>query len=436
MSESRRPRNHVIDVARAASVAVVVVFHGLLYQIRLEDGRPVVTPWAAPTFLYPLSWVLMIMPLFFVAGGFGHALVSDRARAAGSGYASYLAGRGRRLVGPVVTFVTACTALATAAAWLGWLDVASEFSRQLMQLLWFITVYLVIVAVAPAMVRLHDRFGVRVMLVLGVAAAAVDAWSFAVASPGVRNLNMVLVWPLVHQFGIAYERGWWRRGPAWRAWASILAGGAGVAALVFGLGYPASSVGFADLPIANVQPPTVAMAVLALAQCGALGLVDRSGLFAALSPAAERRLALVNALMVTVYLWHIPVIFLAGGLLLGLSLLAPALAPVALFQLTVGFVALVLLTLIAPLVGRIDLALVPPLGERQDARLAVAAFGVLFLGTLAVWQAGTVLHPARPVSTLGVLAIWAGAWLMGRASDARPAARPVGTLAELARAEE
>lgn len=408
----------MIDVARAASVVVVVFFHGLLYQIRLEDGRPVVVPWAAPTYLYPLSWILMIMPLFFVAGGFGHALVVDRLRRTGLGYPYFLASRGRRLVGPLATFVTFSALASTAAAWAGWLDAASEFSRQLMQLLWFITVYLFIVAVAPAMVRAHDRWGIPVMAVLAVAAALVDAWSFRVGDPGIRNLNMTFVWPLVHQFGIAYQRGWWRRGPRAWAWASLVAGASGVAVLVFGLGYPASSVGFADLPIANIQPPTLAMASLALAQCGLLGLVERSGILASLPSRAEARLAAVNALMVTVYLWHIPVIFLAGALLLGLSLLVPAVAPVALFQLTVGLVAVLLLVVVAPLVGRLDLALIPPLGEHQDGRLAVAAFAVLLLGTLAVWQAGTVLHPARPLSTLGVAAIWGGLALMARASNA------------------
>lgn len=400
---------------------VVVVFHGLLYQIRLVDGRPVVVPWAAPPVLYPLSWVLMIMPLFFVAGGFAHALVVDRARATKQRYGAYLAVRGRRLVGPVVLFVTACATLATAGAWLWRLDVAAEFSRQLMQLLWFITVYLFIVAIAPAMVRLHDRIGVWVMVALAAAAAAVDAWSMVVADPGVRNLNMVFVWPLVHQFGIAYHRGWWRNAPAWVSWASLAAGAAGVASLVFALGYPPSSVGFADLPIANIQPPTIAMAVLAVAQCGLLGLVARSGVLADLPPRAERGLAVANALMVTVYLWHIPVIFLAGGLLLALSMAVPAVAGVALFQLTVGLVALVLLTAIAPLLGRIEYALIPPLGEHQDGRLAAAAYGVLFAGTLLVWQGGTVLHPERPLSSAGVVAIWAGAWLMARASDSSSA---------------
>lgn len=419
MNTTRRPRNHVIDVARAASVVVVVVFHGLLYQIRLEDGRPVVVPWAAPSWLYPLTWVLMIMPLFFVAGGYAHTLVVDRMQRLGQDYAHFLASRGRRLVGPLIGFVTVCAAVATAFAWAGQLQAASELSRQLMQLLWFITVYLVIVALAPTMVRLHDALGVRVMIVLAVAAALIDAWSFRAGDPTIRNANLVVVWPLVHQMGIAYYRGWWRRGPWWVPWASLAGGAAGVAVAVFVFGYPPTSVGFADLPFANVQPPTVAMALLALAQCGALGLVERSGVLASLPERRERFLGMLNALMVTVYLWHIPVIFLAGGLLLAVALALPSAAPVLLFPLTVGVTALALLTIVAPLIGRLDLALIPPLGERQDGRVAALAYGVLFVGTLAVWQGGTVLHPQRPVSTVGVLAIWLGSWLMSHASDRR-----------------
>ena len=161
-----RRRNHVIDVARAASVAVVVIFHGLLYQVRIVDGAPAIIPWAAPTYLYPLTWVLMIMPLFFVAGGFGHALTLDRMTREGASLGHFLASRGRRLVGPLLVFVGFCTFEASAAAWAGHVDAAVTLSRQLMQLLWFVSVYLVIIAVAPLMVRLHDRHGALPMAVL------------------------------------------------------------------------------------------------------------------------------------------------------------------------------------------------------------------------------------------------------------------------------
>ena len=407
----------MIDLARALSVLVVVVFHTLLYRIVLTGDGPTLVPWAAPTWLYPLSWVLMIMPLFFVAGGFAHTLTVDRMHREGSSPGHYLASRGRRLVGPLAVFVTFCAVGFSLVAWAGWLDQASEFSRLLMQLLWFITTYLGIVAVAPGAVRLHDRFGVLPMLVLAALAAGVDAWSFAVDRYELRYLNLFLVWPLVHQFGIAYQRGWWRRGPLWVPWASLVAGAALVAVLVFGFGYPPSSVGFADLPIANIQPPTLAMAALALAQCGLVALVERSEVLATLPEAVERALGVLNTVMVSVYLWHIPLIGVAGGVLALVAVAAPQAAPVLLSPLVLALASLGVVAAAIPVLGRLELRMIPPLGPRQDTTLAVLAFGLLGFGTLLVWLTGTVVHPGRPGSTLGVLAIWVGSWTMGRAAD-------------------
>ncbi len=414
---SRPPRNHVIDAARAASVLIVVLFHALLYQVRLVDGRPVMTPWAPPHWpWWPLSWPFMIIPVFFIAGGYAHALVVDRTRATGASYGAYLAGRGHRLVGPLLLFVTVIALVSSAVAWAGWVDAAVEGTRALMQLLWFISVYLVIVALAPAAVTAHDRWRWRPLGVLFAAAAAVDAWSFAVEVFWLRNLNLLLVWPLAHQLGIAYYRGWFR---GWRArwsWAALLGGAAGIAVLVLGLGYPGPSVGLADLPIANVQPPTVAMVFLALAQCGALGLVEASGVLATVPRRVEWLLGAINALMMSVYLWHIGAIAIAAGLLLGISLAAPAASGVALAQPTVAAVTLVIVVALVPQIGRLEARLIAPLGATPDTLRAVLAYVVLVAGTGLVWQSGTVLHPAAPWSTAGVLLVWLGVWLMRRAA--------------------
>lgn len=417
-SREPRPRNHVIDIARAVSVVVVVLFHGLLYQIRLDAGVPAVVPWAPGIVWWIISWFAMVMPVFFLAGGFAHALLVDRAERDGASYGHFLANRGRRLVGPLILFVTVAAAVATVAAWAGWAAEASAFSEQVMQLLWFVTVYLAIVATAPTMVRLHDRWGWPVPVVLGVAAAGVDAWSFAVGDHEIRNLNLLLVWPLVHQLGIGYHRGWFRRGPAAWTWGAVAVGVAGVVGLVAGAGYPLAAVGFADLPIANVQPPTLAMAFLALAQAGLLGLVERTGALASVGRRTRGVIAVVNALMVTTYLWHIPVIFAVGGVLLALSLAWPAAAPVLLFQGTVAALSLVGVAAAVPWIGRLEYRLIPPLGAVQDTRSAVVSFAVLLAGTSLVWQNGVVLHPDAPASTLGVALVWGGSWLMARAANA------------------
>lgn len=231
-------RNHLIDLARALSVFVVVTFHCLLYRIVVVDGAPAMVPWAPLPHAawWTASWFIMIIPLFFIAGGFAHALVVDRMRAQGRGYTYYLTSRARRLVGPLLVFAGFFTLLGTAAAWLWDAGASVALSVQFAQLLWFIATYLVIVGVAPLMVTLHDRFGVLPMLALTVLAVAVDAWAMASGTNDLRYLNLVTVWPLCHQLGIAYHRGWFRRGRAWVPWLALVLSAATIPVLIAGFG--------------------------------------------------------------------------------------------------------------------------------------------------------------------------------------------------------
>lgn len=413
-------RNHLIDVARAASVFVVVTFHCALYQIVLVDGRPAIVPWAPQPHgvWWTISWFVMIVPLFFVAGGFAHALSVDRAAAEGRSYADYLAGRARRLVGPLLLFGGFATVLSTMGAWLVSAPQATDLSVQFAQLLWFLATYLVIVGIAPAMVRLHDRTPWLPLLGFGALAAAVDAWSFAAGEPELRYLNLLTVWPLCHQLGIAYHRGWFRRGPASVPWSVLGATVVTIPVLVFGLGYPGSSIGLGDIPIANVLPPTIAMAVLCAGQASVLGLLERAGVASRLPARLADGLAVANALAVTTYLWHIPAIVVAGGLLVATSLLLPGLAGVLLSQPAVIVLTWAVIVAVVPLIGRLELALMPSLSE-QPPRAAVPAYLLLTLGTGLVWRFGTVLHPDQPLSALGLALLGAGmAWLARAARSA------------------
>lgn len=128
------------------------------------------------------------------------------------------------------------------------------------------------------------------MLALTLLAVAVDAAAFSVGSNEVRYLNLLTVWPLCHQLGIAYHRGWFRQGPAWVPWLVLAGSAATIPVLIFGFGYPGSSIGLGDIPIANVLPPTVAMIVLGCGQTALLGLLQRAGVAATLPPRVERGL--------------------------------------------------------------------------------------------------------------------------------------------------
>ena len=414
-------RNHLIDVARALSVFVVVTFHCLLYQIVVVDGLPAVVPWAPLPHAswWTASWFIMIIPLFFIAGGYANALVVDKLRAQGHGYTFYLASRALRLVGPLVVFVGFATLISTAAAWLGPSGLSIALSVQFAQLLWFIAIYLVIVGMAPLMVTLQDRLPWLPLVVLGVLGVAVDAWSFAAGDVELRYLNLVTVWPLCHQFGIAYHRGWFRSGPVWAPWLVIGSAALVIPVLIFGFGYPASAIGLGDIPIANVLPPTVAMAVLGAAQASVLGLLERAGVAARLSTRTERGLATANALAVTTYLWHIPCIVIAGGLLFGVSRLVPVLTPVLLSQLAVVIVTYTVIALVVPRIGRLEFALIPRLGG-TPGRAVIPAYLLLVLGTGLIWRFGTVLHPAQPASALGLVLLAGGLAWLARSADASP----------------
>jgi fucose 4-O-acetylase-like acetyltransferase len=114
--------------------------------------------------------VLQVMPVFFVVGGFSNMVSWQALERRGGGYVEYLSSRMSRLLRPVLVF---------AAVWLVLPPLLGHFGvppqqtgplgRVMGQPLWFLGDYLVVVALAPAMVRLHRRWRLRVPATLASA---------------------------------------------------------------------------------------------------------------------------------------------------------------------------------------------------------------------------------------------------------------------------
>lgn len=382
-------------------MVVVIVFHGFIYQAKLTPDGLKVVGWAPPAWVFALTWVLMAIPMFFICGGFANALAIHKVRTRGLGLAHYFANRGRRLTGGLMLYIVCFTVVASLLAWVYDAASAVQFSLWVMRLLWFLTVYLAVIMLAPMMVFLHDRFGIWVMVVLMGLIAVVDRWAL-VGNP-LGQLNMLLVWALCHQFGIAYQRGWFRHGPIWQTWIATVCGAAGVVVLIFGLGYPSSAVVFANMPVANHLPPTLAMAFLGLFQAGMLGLVERSQVLQTVPKRVASAVSYVNALVMTIYLWHVPCLVIGGGVLLGISLLYAPASGLLLSSPMVVAAGMVLVVLLCPLIVRLEVKLIPPLGSHPDRILAVVGMVLLLAGTQVARAVGLVLHP----SSLG------GLWVLG-----------------------
>lgn len=422
-------RELLIDAARACAVCMVVCFHAGLWRVsRTETGWQARTMELGPWGWYG-SWLVMVMPLFFVAGGFAHALVVDKMRQRGTGLAHYYANRGRRLIGPTTVFITLFALPSTAAAWLGHLDDAVTISHNLTKLLWFLVSYLLIVLLAPGLVWLQDRCWWAAPLLLFAAATAVDVWTISSGVLDHRYWNLAFVWLACHQIGIAHQRGFLRAGPRWHA-AVAVAVGAGMIVLLLHLrfgamgGWPVPALGMGSRWISNLQPPTVAMAWLALAQTGVLGLLSGHRLGVLERPGVRRAMELVNALLMTIYLWHMPCVVASFGIGIGLASVWPSLAGITTFPLFTLVIALALIGVVVPLVARLDLRMIPPLGPAQNGPVAVVALVLLTVSMVGVWRHGLVIHPDQPRSSLGVLGVWAGSALLAWAANrpVRPSA--------------
>ncbi|HEX8134416.1 MAG TPA: acyltransferase, partial [Actinomycetes bacterium] len=299
-------RDRYVDFLRVVSIVTVVLGHWTIAAVRRSgDGLAAgnllsTTPW-----LWLATWVLQVMPVFFLVGGFSNMVSWQALERRGGGYVEYLSGRMARLLRPVLVFTAAWLVLPPVLGRLGVPGGQVELvGKVVAQPLWFLGVYLVAVALAPAMVRLHRRFRLWVPVALAAAAAAVDAVRLAAGVEQVGYLNLLLVWVLVQQLGFYYADGTLGRLPR-RALAGLAAAGlAGLVVLTATRLYPPSMVGLPGEE-SNMSPPTVCIVALAVWQLGLVMLL-RPRVSAWLARRGPWTAVIaVGSMAMTLYLWHL-----------------------------------------------------------------------------------------------------------------------------------
>lgn len=276
----RPERDVYIDFLRAFSLLVVVAWHWVFTIIRWSDKGPHATsPLGFTSGLWVATWLLQVMPLFFYVGGYAHLVSWERARTRGVSLAVFVLSRLRRLAVPAFALLGVWIVLGIvlgAVFDLPWLGRAIVL---VVSPLWFIGVYLMLVAVLPVALWLHRRFDSTVLVFLAAGAGAVDILRFRYDYTWLGPLNMLLVWGLCHQLGFFYERlvHAARRVDVTLLWAGL----AGLAGLVGSGLYPGSMVGVPG-ERSNMAPPTLCIVALVAFQAGVAEVIR---------PAVERRLA-------------------------------------------------------------------------------------------------------------------------------------------------
>jgi fucose 4-O-acetylase-like acetyltransferase len=310
-------RDRYVDFLRIVSIGVVVIGHWLMAVVSWRgDSFETENVLALVPGLWAATWLLQVMPLFFFVGGFANSVTIDAHRRRGLGASEFVASRVRRLLLPVVVLLGVWLPAASVLDAIGMhRGVLHAATKLVCQPLWFIGVYLLVVALAPAMRDLHDRGRAAVVFALAAAVALIDIARFAFGVDALGYLNVLSMWLLAQQVGFFYADGSLAR---LRPAALVTGAGVALSALVAltAIGpYPGSMVGLPGERISNMSPPTICLVALTAFQVCLVMLVRPA---VARWLARERVWAAViagNGIIMTIFLWHLTALLVAISVL-------------------------------------------------------------------------------------------------------------------------
>lgn len=408
------------DALRACALLVVVLGHWVATLPRMVDGRLVDTDhllgiWDAAGML---TWLVQVVPLFvFVSAAVSADGVARRIERRQQ--AHWWASRALGLARPTVTYLAVLVALAIVALLSGG-RLLGVFNTSLTVHLWFLLMLLTVQALLPWCLQLDRRFGLTAVAGLVLLAAMLDVVRAGVASledlrwlgrnvaerpAGLAWLNMLLVWLVPQQLGIAWKRGRFR------------GVGAGVALLLFGAawlvlaiasGYPVAMVGVA-LAGNNMLPPTLALVGVMWLQVGAVLAFEPVARRLLAGRALGRAIAVLGALGMPLYLWHklaeLPAAWL--GEKLGLPIDAGVPGEPGFWLGRAGWIALCLL-MVAPVIAAVVRF------ELQRDREVPAASGCVRIvaGGMALYAglAAALAWGVWPGAVVGLVAVSMASW--------------------------
>ncbi len=410
------PRDGVVDLARAACLTIVVLFHGIMMGVTpAAAGWSVTNAFDGQWFFPVLSLFLQVMPLFFILGGFSSFGAWQRRQAAGVGAGVFVRERLLRLAKPaIVVFGTVGLGLAALAVAGLPADLLGQIGFRISQPMWFLAVYIGCSAMVPFMSGWHRRNPWATVSVLALAILGVDALRQGTGVEAIGLANLAFVWLLMQQIGFFVADG--KRPERGILWLVFLVP---LAVLLIGAGN-----GWWPLDmLLSLNPPRFSLILLGLAQLGLMELLRPQLAALLLHRKVKAVSGFANAKSLTVYLWHASVMSVLLGILLVLRVPMPEpLSP--LWWATRPLWLLVLLAAVVPVAAVLHRfekpsAARPATGPNSPAQLAgvlstrnsVAATGLAIAAVVLVLALG-----ASPLSWLAATLLLAvgltvvGAW--------------------------
>jgi peptidoglycan/LPS O-acetylase OafA/YrhL len=296
-------RDPYVDFLRALSLIVVVIWHWAFTILDWRaDGPHATSPLGFTRGLWLATWLFQVMPLFFFIGGYVHLRSWERARAKNVKLSAFVLRRMRQLLVPAGVVLLVWIALGSLIGAYFNLTGVGRAVKLVVSPLWFLGIYLMLIALLPLGLWLHRKVGVLALVWLGGAAMMVDVARFDKGLDKLAWLNMVLVWGLAHQAGFFYQQ--IVDSPRRNDWALLWTGLFGLVGLVGSGLYPGSMVGVPGEPFSNMAPPTFVIVALLVFQIGTVELIRPRMQILLERPRWKRGNRLINEFSLPLYLVH------------------------------------------------------------------------------------------------------------------------------------
>lgn len=299
---------------RSALLVIVVCLHALMAGISVTaDGISITNVVEGQAWFVPVSWFVQIMPLFFVLGGFSSHVQWTRMRGRGLSASDYVSARLRRLLVPSLVAIGLTGAVLAGLTMAGVdSDLLATAGYRLSQPLWFLGVYVLCTAFVPVLVAAHEARPTLAIAGLTTIAVAVDVIRGATGVTAVGFLNLLFVWLAIQQLGF------WLATGRIDGLSSRARTGIAVSALL-AVAYLTVAGPYRGDMFQNLNPPTVCLVVLGVAQVAAFSVLRPRLRRLADAPIASGLIDWIGHRSMTVYLWHMPVIIAVAAALVALA---------------------------------------------------------------------------------------------------------------------
>jgi fucose 4-O-acetylase-like acetyltransferase len=325
-------RDRSMDFLRAFSICVVVLGHWIIGVIYWEDGLIGTTNAIGKTpHVWILTWFLQVMPIFFFVGGFANYTTYRSFQRKERSTFEFIRTRLERLLRPSLIFLAVWAVIQIV---LHLTDTGRPTTPYLRGMkppgatvpfgpLWFLGVYAAVLILSPVMVKLHERFGLALPVVMVAGCIVADTLGFALDTPSARWANVAFVFLFPHQLGFFYAEGRFR---SKRLFVGMAVGGLAALFLLTnpwlfgesgdkwfpGIGhYPRSLLGTDVEVISNAYPPTMPFMSMAFWSLGTAMLIKPKLDRWLQRPRPWKFTIFVNSVIMTLFLWHMTAFLLA-----------------------------------------------------------------------------------------------------------------------------